>query len=190
MKHNTAMGPQKGATLIEVLVTMLILAIGLLAMAAMMSYATLLPKFSANRSVAITAATDMIERMRANASTQSPTFSITSYNTATFTASSSFVVSASLPTGSTCAFPNCTQSAIATEDIARIQLQLNQQLTPSGITIAATNAATNEGNLWVIWQEASTFGGYASAGSDNCPAAVVELALSPSPRCVYLPFKL
>lgn len=188
MKHNTAMNKQKGATLIEVLVTMLILSIGLLAMAAMMGYATLLPKFSANRSIAIITATDMIERMRANASTQSPTFSITTYNTATFTAT--FVASSSLPSGSTCAFPNCTQSAIATEDIARIQLQLNQQLTPAGITIATTNAANNEGNLWVIWQEASTFGGYASAGSDNCPAAVVALALNPSPRCVYLPFKL
>ena len=190
MKYRTVMNKQAGATLIEVLVTMLILSIGLLSMAAMMGYATLLPKFSANRSIAISAATDMIERMRANASTQSPTFSISSYNTATFTASSTFVMSASLPSGSTCTFPNCTQSAIATEDIARIQLQLNQQLTPAGITIAATDAANNEGNLWVIWQEASTFGAYATAGSDNCPAAVVALALSPSPRCVYLPFKL
>ena len=159
-------------------------------MAAMMSYATLLPKFSANRSVAISAATDMIERMRANATTQSPTFSINSYNTATFTATTTFLVSSSLPAGSTCAFPSCTQSTIATEDISQVQLQLNQQLTPAGMTIAATNAANNEGNLWVIWQEASTFGGYATEGSDNCPAAVIALALSPAPRCVYLPFKL
>lgn len=190
MKHCNVIKNQAGATLIEVLVTMLILSIGLLALGAMMGYATLLPKFSANRSVAINIGIDMIERMRANASTASPSFSITSYDTATFTASTTFAVSSSLPSGSTCAFPNCTRSAIATEDISRIQLQLNQQLTPAGITIAATNAASNEGNLWVIWQEASTFGSYSTAGSDNCPAAVTALALTPAPRCVYLPFKL
>lgn len=181
---------QSGATLIEVLVTMLILSIGLLAMGAMMSYATLLPKFSGNRSVAISTATDMIERMRANASTESPTFSISNYATSTFTASSSFVASSSLPSGSTCAFPNCTQTTQAVEDLARIQWQLNQQLTPAGMTIQATDAVNNEGNLWVIWQEATSFGSFTSSTSDNCPAAVLALALSPPPRCVYLPFKL
>ena len=188
MKHCKVVARQTGATLIEVLVTMLILSIGLLALGAMMGYATLLPKFSANRSVATNIGIDMIERMRANASTESPSFTISSYNTATFTAT--FAASPSLPSGSTCAYPDCTRTSMAAEDIARIQLKLNQQLTPAGITINATNAAGNEGNLWVIWQEASTFGGYDTAGSDNCPAAVTALALSPAPRCVYLPFKL
>lgn len=75
-------------------------------------------------------------------------------------------------------------------DLAQIKQQLSQQLTPAGITIATTDAANNEGNLWVIWQEASTFGSFDTSGSDNCPAAVTALALSPPPRCVYLPFKL
>lgn len=190
---SSALSPrQAGATLIEVLVTMLILSIGLLAMGAMMTYATLLPKFSGNRSVAISTATDMIERMRANSSTWNPatgtlSFSITSYNTATFT--TSFVASPSLPSGSTCAFPNCTQATQAVEDLARIQWQLNQQLTPAGITIDATDAANNEGNLWVIWQEASTFGSFTTTKSDNCPTATQALS-PPLPRCVYLPFKL
>ena len=187
MNHTTFLRPQRGATLIEVLVTILILSIGLLAMGAMMAYSTLLPKFSGNRSVAISTAANMIDRMRANASTESPTFSITAYNTATFT--TTFVASASLPTGSTCAFPNCTQANMATMDIAIIQQQLTQQLTPSGMTIAVTDAPNNEGNLWVIWQEPSNFGSF-SVGSDNCPAAINTLALTPAPRCVYLPFKL
>ncbi|MGB4116065.1 MAG: type IV pilus modification protein PilV [Polaromonas sp.] len=190
MKHYTSKTKESGATLIEVLVAILILSIGLLALAAMMGYATLLPKFSANRSMATNIGMDMIERMRANATTESPSFTISSYNTATFTASTTFAVSSSLPSGSTCAFPTCTQDTIATEDISRIQLQLNQQLTPAGITIAVTDATANEGNLWVIWQEASTFGSYSTASGDNCPAAVTALGLSPAPRCVYLPFKL
>ena len=153
---------QSGASLIEVLVAVLILSIGLLAMGAMMSYATLLPKFSGNRSVAISTATNMIERMRANPSnpTASPAFSIS------------------------------TRSTIATSDIAEIQFQLDQQLTPAGMTIQVTDAANNEGNLWIIWQEPSTFGTFSTSGSDNCPAAIVALSLTPPPRCVYLPFKL
>jgi type IV pilus modification protein PilV len=170
-----------------VLVTILILSIGLLAMGAMISYSMLLPKFSGNRSVAVSTATNMIDRMRANSGTESPSFSITAYATTTFSAN--FVGSPSIPAGATCSFPNCTQSSMATMDIAIIQQQLQQQLSPAGMTIAITSAINNEGNLWVIWQEPSSFGSLA-AGSDNCPAAVTALALTPAPRCVYMPFKL
>ncbi len=184
---------QSGATLIEILVTVLILSIGLLAMGAMMSYATLMPKFSGNRSVAMSTATNMIERMRANPSTWNAagtqTFSINdAYSTATFSVTPG---STSLPSGSTCSFPNCTQAAIATMDLALVQQQLNQQLSPAGLTIAVTNPPTStEGDLWVIWQEPSAYGSFSTAGSDNCPAAVKALNLTPAPRCVYLPFKL
>lgn len=188
MKLSSFSRRQSGASLIEVLVAVLILSIGLLAMGAMMAYATLLPKFSGNRSVAISTATNMIERMRANPTTASPTFSISSYATSTFT--TTFVASPSMPSGSSCSFPNCTQSTIATMDMAEVQYQLNQQLTPAGMTIQVTDAANNEGNLWVIWQEPSTFGSFSTGSSDNCPAAIVALSLTPPPRCVYLPFKL
>lgn len=187
MKNPAHSARQRGATLIEVLVTILILSIGLLAMGAMMAYSNLLPKLSGNRSVAVSTASNMIDRMRSNPTTQSPSFSISNYETATFTVS--FVASASLPAGSTCAFPDCTQASMARMDIAVIQQQLSQQLSPAGITIAVTNADNNEGNLWVIWQEPSSFSNL-TAGSDNCPAAVTTLALSPPPRCVYMPFKL
>lgn len=188
MKPSGLLHQQSGASLIEVLVTLLILSIGLLAMGAMMSYATLLPKFSGNRSVAISTATNMIERMRANPTTATPTFSINSYAISNFT--STFVASPSIPSGSTCSFPNCTQSSMAAMDTAEVQFQLDQQLTPAGMTIQVTDASNNEGNLWVIWQEPSTFGTFNTGSSDNCPAAIVALSLTPPPRCVYLPFKL
>ncbi|MES1979263.1 type IV pilus modification protein PilV [Polaromonas sp.] len=187
MTHSTNLPSQRGATLIEVLVTMLILSMGLLAMGAMMAYSSLLPKFSGNRSVAVSTASNMIDRMRANPTTQTPSFSLTAYNTATF--STSFTPSGTLPAGSTCSYPSCTQTAMANMDIAIIQQQLSQQLSPAGITIAVTDAANNEGNLWVIWQEPSSIATL-STGSDNCPAAITALGLSPAPRCVYMPFKL
>lgn len=179
---------QTGASLIEILIAILILSIGLLALGAMMSYAVVLPKLSGNRSIAISTGTDMIERMRANPTTTSPTFSISSYATTTFT--TTFVASPSMPSGSTCSYPACTQSLLATMDLSEIQYLLNLQLTPAGMTIQVTDAANNEGNLWVIWQEPSAVGTFSTGSNDNCPAAVVALALSPAPRCVYLPFKL
>ena len=187
MKNPRISRRQDGSSLIEVLVTVLILSFGLLAMGAMMSYAIQLPKASGNRSIAISAGTDMIERMRANATTVSPVFSINSYATNTF--------SATFPTSNTltfsCTFPNCTQANIAAQDIATVQRQLNMQLPPAGMSIQITDAANNEGNLWIIWQEAQSFGNLNStASSDNCNTATVALGLTPPPRCVYLPFKL
>lgn len=177
---------QSGASLIEILVTVLILSVGLLAMGAMMSYTVQLPKASGNRSVAISAGTNMIERMRSNSTTASPVFSITSYATTTF--------SASFPTTTTptytCAFPNCSQANIAAQDISEVQALLNAQLPPAGMAIQVTDALNNEGNLWIIWQEAASFGAYSTSGSDNCNTATVALGLTPTPRCVYLPFKL
>ncbi|MES2401381.1 MAG: type IV pilus modification protein PilV [Pseudomonadota bacterium] len=187
MKKPSKPRSQKGATLIEVLVAVLILSFGLLAMGAMMAYAMLLPKFSGNRAVAVSTATNMIDRMRANSGTESPSFSISAYATTTFTPS--FVASPTIPSGSTCSFPNCTQSSMATMDIAILQQQLQQQLSPAGMTITVTSVINNEGGVWVIWQEPSSFGSLAT-GSDNCPADVTAQALSPAPRCVYMPFKL
>ncbi len=187
MKNTANLQSQTGATLIEVLVTILILSIGLLAMGAMISYSILLPKFSGNRSVAISTAGNMIDRMRSNAGTESPSFSISSYATTTFSAN--FVGSASIPAGATCSFPNCTQATMATMDIAIVQQQLQQQLSPAGMTITVTNVINNEGSLWVVWREPASVGSLA-AGSDNCPPDVTALALTPAPRCIYMPFKL
>jgi type IV pilus assembly protein PilV len=186
MKQIPSAQQQSGASLIEILVAVLILSIGLLAMAAMMSYATLLPKSSANRSIAISTASNMIERMRANPSA-SPTFSITSYATSTFSVTPG---ATALPGGSTCAYPACTPTSMATMDLAVVQQQLNQQLPPAGMTIQITDAVNNEGNLWIIWQEPASFSSFSTANSDNCPAAIVAMNLDPAPRCIYMPFKL
>lgn len=188
MRHLAFPPTQRGATLIEVMVAVVILSIGLLSLAAMMAYATVLPKFSGNRSIAISTAANMIDRMRANPTTVSPTFSLAAYavTTVTLTPTSASITSSA----STCVFPTCTQTTMATMDIAIIQQQLAQQLAPAGMTIEVTDAANNEGNLWVFWQEPSSFASFISTGNDNCPANINTLGFSSTPRCVYLPFKL
>lgn len=195
MKSIVEAQSQRGSSLIEVLVTVLVLSIGLLSMGAMLAYAVQLPKESGNRSMAVSIGTTMIDRMRANPSTWNTTtspvtlsFTIANYATTTFT--TTLPSSTSLPSGSTCSFPNCAQANIATEDLALTQQQLNQQLAPAGMTVEVTDAANNEGRLWIIWQSPQFFGSYNTAGSDLCPSAITTLNLSPPPRCVYLPFRL
>ena len=63
---NPAFSRQSGATLLEVLVTVLILSFGMLALGGMMAYAIQLPKMSGNRATAMMLAASHVERMRAN----------------------------------------------------------------------------------------------------------------------------
>ena len=93
--------------------------------------------------------------------------------------------------GSTCSFPNCTATSLATMDVATVDFQVKRQLPNGGITVTIpNNAAPTIGNVWVIWQEPGNLGTFSTGGSDNCPTAVASLGLSPAPRCVYAPFRL
>lgn len=169
--------------MIEALVAILILSFGLLALGSFMAYGVQLPKLSGNRSVAMVAGTDLVERMRANSS------ATLGYVTSTFSATST--IPTSMPSGSTCGFANCTAATLATQDVATVDFNLKRQLPNGGVTVTIpNNAVPTIGNVWVIWQEPGNFGTFSTSGSDACPAAVTALGLSPAPRCVYIPFRL
>jgi len=181
--------------MIEALVAILILSFGLLALGSFMAYGVQLPKLSGNRSVAMVAGADLVERMRANSSgtlnyANTTISGLTGNATNTFTAT--FAVPTSMPSGSTCAFPNCTAASLATMDVATVDFNLKRQLPSGGLTIQIPDTANAPriGNVWVIWQEPSNFGTFSTSGSDVCPANVTALSLSPAPRCVYIPFRL
>jgi type IV pilus assembly protein PilV len=50
------------------------------------------------------------------------------------------------------------------------------------------------GDLWVIWQEPSTFAALNAANSDECPdpatAPTFTAFVDPKPRCLHVKFKL
>ena len=66
-----------GTSLIEVLVAMLLLSVGMLSLAAMVSYAVQMPKLAGYRAAAVNLAAEEIARMRANPSGFSDGASIT-----------------------------------------------------------------------------------------------------------------
>jgi type IV pilus assembly protein PilV len=187
-----------GATLIEVLVAILLLAFGLLAIGSMMAFAVQGPKLSAYRSTAANLAASHVERMRANPEG----FASDSYTSALNGSAWSF--SAISLTSADCAYPNCTETTLAAMDVQTARGAIRRELpagdmemwcsTPAAPNTAVTCTKATQGNLWIIWQEPST-NLLLGANSDYCPPDVTSTytgyPTSPTPaRCLYIRFKV
>jgi type IV pilus assembly protein PilV len=180
---------QAGVTLIEVLVAILILSFGLLALGAMLAYAVQLPKLSGYRSTATLLAAGHIERMRANPVGFANGFY---QETLTYDGTSGAVALAD------CDYPICTSTnlanTLATMDKAYTNSTLRRELPAGGMRVnrATVNGALSatEGDLWVVWQEPSSFAALNPTGSDNCPSQVTDTYTDPKPRCLYVRFQL
>ena len=177
---------QSGASLIEVLVAILILSFGMLSLGAMMSFGVPLPKLAGYRATASSLASDYVERVRAN-----PNAFTTNLYSAGLTETSAW--SFSDIALSNCAYPACTEATLATMDIQASRRAVRRAL-PAGDLMMKCDAApctqTAYGNLWVVWQEPSTFAALNPASSDNCPTEVTTVYTAPAPRCLYVRFKI
>ena len=184
---------QSGATLIEVLVAILILSFGMLSLGAMMSFGVQLPKLSGYRATAANLASSHIERIRANPNA----FTSNLYSAGLNETSAWSFTDIAL---SDCTYSTpCTESTLATMDIAATRRAVRREL-PGGDMIMWCNTApantssacakTSYGNLWIVWQEPSTFAALNPASSDNCPAEATTVYSAPAPRCLYVKFKI
>ena len=177
---------QRGASLIEVLVAILILSFGMLSMGAMISFGVQLPKLSGYRAAASSLASDYIERIRANPNGFTNNLYAAALNETVNWSFSDIALS-------DCAYPTCTEATLATMDIAASRRAIRRAL-PAGDMImkCATSTCTQSdyGNLWVVWQEPSTFAALNPGLSDNCPTEVTTVYTSPKPRCLYVRFKI
>lgn len=175
---------QAGASLIEVLVAILVLSFGMLALGSMMAYAVQMPKLAAYRATASNLAASHIERMRANTAG----FAAGSY-------SETMTYNATLPGVSPCTYPTCTSDSIAALDKNETNLVIRRELPLGGMRMTCTGACTDlDGDLWVIWQEPSTFAALGALNSDQCPdptaAPSFTAFTAPQPRCLHVRFKL
>jgi type IV pilus assembly protein PilV len=178
--------PQIGASLIEVLVAILLLAFGMLSLGAMMSFAIQMPKLSDYRATAANLASAHVERIRANRMG----FEANAYSfPLNYDASSTSLA----PTN--CAFPSCTPDTLATMDNSSTAQIIRSKLPAGGFMLSCnpdpcTPASNSFGNIWVIWQEPSTFASLNPQNSDNCPTEVTGTFTNPRPRCLYVRFKV
>ena len=175
---------QSGASLLEVLVAILILSFGMLALSGMLAFSVQMPKLAAYRAAATTLAAGHIERMRANAAG----FGLESYK-------ETMSYNASLPVVTPCVYPDCTPDTIATLDKNETNQAVRKQLPLGGVRVTCNGACTAlDGDIWVIWQEPSSFASLNTANSDECPdptaAPTFTTFVAPKPRCLHVRFKL
>ncbi|CAA9406710.1 MAG: hypothetical protein AVDCRST_MAG51-1169 [uncultured Ramlibacter sp.] len=173
---------QGGASLIEVLVAILIMSFGMLSLSGMLAYAVQLPKLSAYRATAVMLAAGHVERMRANTAG----FVAGAYNeTMTYEQS----ITAIVP----CAHPTCDAASIATKDKFDSNIEIRRELPQGGMRMVCNGSCdSREGDLWVVWQEPSTFSALGAIANDECPnpADSPTFAFVVQPRCIHIRFKL
>lgn len=169
--------PQRGGTLIEILVSVLVLSFGMLAIGNIMAQAVMLPKLSGNRAAASSLAIDLVERMRAN---------VGAYTSNQYKQALTYDGSATLHEALTsqCAYPNCTPDTLAAQDLQDIRQEARKRLPAGGIFIPDPDAS-GEGRVYVLWREASLAGRLGS-GNDTCPTLAANV---PEPRCIMVKFQ-
>jgi type IV pilus assembly protein PilV len=183
---------QSGASLIEVLISILILSFGMLSLGGMMAYAIQMPKLAAYRATAASQAGAYIEKMRAN----KPGFILDLYASPTSEPLTYNKLTPTVFTTTSCAYPNCSAQQIAEFDAKETLQTLRRELSVlSGMRVTCnTTCASGEGDLWIIWDEPNQFGGINFSSSDACPdpgaAPAFAAFTAPLPRCLHVRFKL
>ena len=126
---------QKGSSLIEILVSLLVLAIGLLGMASLQSKSIQFNHSAYLRTQATLLASDIIDRMRINDGQ-----------------ANAYVIGTGPASGDPCS-SNCLPDEIATTDLIEWKDNLVNQLPEGNGTITAIAGTTNGFNITIQWME-------------------------------------
>lgn len=177
---HTTMTQQRGATLIEVLVSILLLSLGVLAMAAMQANAVQYGKTSEFRSLATLLANDLADRMRANHPSGAD---MSVYN---LTDAYKRLTSAPAETATGCdANHPCTFPEMAAFDLAQWRRNVFNQL-PAGtayVSMSAAGAKPVTADIWIAWTDpASASGSEKTPAVDACPSTFKQ---PDEVRCMY-----
>ncbi len=142
---NIVRNRQKGTTLLEVLVSVLVLSIGLLGVAGLQTYGLRYNQSAYLRSQATILAYDMVDRMRSNPNGVSAGY----YNTVTTT---------NLPTDPNCISTGCTNQQLANHDILEWG---NYFIGTQPVLPSATGTVSRVGNIFTVsvsWTELAKTG--------------------------------
>lgn len=159
-----------GVSLIEVLVSIVIASIGLLALAGVNAASMRYTKMSQYRATATQLASDMGERMRANKGIASPASGFFNGDYDFTTDFAGQATKATLPTGNdlcNTAAISCTPAQIAALDLAQWRILVRDQL-PEGSVFLMRQSTQVAMDLWVVWRDPAV------ADTDESPALTTE----------------
>lgn len=180
---------QRGATLLEVLVAVLLMSFGVLALAGMQAYSVVAQKNAANRASAGALAAELAELVRLNPlALAQGNYDVVLMGTAGLP-----IVPAAL-----CDFPDCTAASLAARDLASIQSRVRALLPRGGVELARPSDSQTQADIWILWEEPAIFAGQQADGtarltelqSDNCPASAKKWPSTSTPRCFYMAVQL
>lgn len=172
-----------GGSLIEVLVSLLLVAFGFLGIGALFNYSISANKSASSRLVATMLAQDYADITRANP----PGFANNSYNNSIVSFDPDAKSVASLTSTNLCSFPDCTSTSAATND-KELFKQRVRALLPAGdfVVTRVASGNTRAMDIWILWVEGKSVQDD-NQNNDVCPQAVKDQtpAPDPFPRCMY-----
>lgn len=184
---------QRGSSLIEILISILIVSLGMMAVAGMQAYAVASQKNSLYRSIASTMANELAELIRLNPAG----LNALNYNIALMSDVTAFPPGLTACPGVADAavapaeYPFCNGPAnLAAFDITSMQRRVRSNLPLGGIEVVANVAADptkSTADIWITWQEPGVIVA-AEGNADNCSANASALATLP--RCFYMRVQL
>jgi type IV pilus assembly protein PilV len=186
-KINMQKHKQTGVSLIEVLVAILIVALGILSMAIMQTNVTRLSKTSEVRTMGNLLASDLADRMRANPSGVAA--GAYAFGTVMPTTAPDF----SVDTACNSTTSNCTPSQLASFDLADWRENVYKTLPSGWARIGPYDTVNHAHDLWLIWQEPDERAAALSPVLDPCPSGVAPSTangVSKTIRCMYFRINL
>jgi type IV pilus assembly protein PilV len=174
---------QSGSSLLEVLISLLVISIGMLGIAGITAAASSYNKLGQVRSTAMLLVSDYTDRARAN---------ITAFDTGAYANITAYAYSKTLATESGCtdasvAANSCDANTMAAFDQTQ-WLNLLRVRLPGGDAYITTSSTLGGGtrqramDVWVMWSETDQNTGFAVAGAYKCPAAATTDA---AVKCLY-----
>jgi type IV pilus assembly protein PilV len=176
--------PQRGVALVEVLVAMLVVSVGVLAMAGLLAMASRYGKTSEYRAVATLLASDMADRIKANKAALIA--DVTDYDV---TGEYDDWSEEPADPGECATASQCTPAEIATRDIAEWSQSVYGAL-PGGAGFVSVTEVGDVGtdrhnyaaDVWIAWLDPDADEG-SPAADDECPPAFQNE--DPQPRCTF-----
>lgn len=172
---------QRGVSLIEVLVAILVVSLGVLALAGLLGTASRYGKTSEFRSIATLQASGISDRMRAN---------LAGANLGSYGLKNIALRDAAPEAAPPCANVKvCLPEEMAAQDLAAWQAGLFAGL-PQGTGYVAYDPGNRTADIWLMWRDPSAVSGaeYLNASDDGrsaCPPGFAVADGKDKPRCMF-----
>ena len=171
---------QRGMSLVEVLVSFVIVSLGVLSLSALLANSARLNKNIEFRSTATLLANDLGDRMRANRAAAVA---------GNYNRTEAFSATAEAPAATTnCQTSACTAAEMAAQDLVEWRIALHHSL-PAGSAYVQYDSADQAVDIWIGWSNPNPAANEQRGGSatvDECPQTFLGSASGDArPRCAY-----